>query len=382
MKEQLIIENIRDQFPVTSNLIYFDHAAVAPIHLNSVRAVNEYLEDLLQNGDRNYGEWHKRSETIRQGMATFIGADVDEIAFVKNTSQGISLVAGGLDFQPGDNVVIPDIEFPANVYPWMALKRKGVKVKFVESIRGEIHFERIAEAIDKNTRVVSVSSVEFSSGYKNDLKAIGKLCVDKSHEYGHKIFFCVDAIQSMGAMELNVRDAQVDFLSADGHKWFLTPEGAGIFYCNKKSLDCLFPATVGWKSVDNPLDFSNYNFDLHHSARKFEEGSLNMMGIVALGASLELFNATGITHIQKKILKLTRQALDSMLKKGLTIMGPLEDCYRSGIICFKTSGVIEDDFKYFLENKIQLSLRGGHLRISPHFYNTEEEIAQFCSLLR
>ncbi|MEW5820904.1 MAG: aminotransferase class V-fold PLP-dependent enzyme [Cyanobacteriota bacterium] len=376
------INKIREKFPVTQNLIYFDHAAVAPIHIDSVNAVNEYLSDLIKYGDRHYKNWFNKSEEIRKGMAEFINADADEIAYIKNTSQGISIVANGLDFQSGDNVVLPDIEFPANVYPWMGLEKKGVKVKLVESINGQVPVERIAEAIDINTRVVSVSSVEFSSGYRNDLRSIGSLCISKSEEYGRKIFFNVDAIQSLGALKIDVKDLQIDFLSADGHKWFLTPEGAGIFYCNRKYLNYLFPSSLGWKSVKDPLCFTSINFELHESARKFEEGSLNMMGIVALGASLNLFNSVGMEKIERKILYLTRLALEALKKRGYIIIGSVADSHRSGIISFKAPGAIEDIYKHFIDNNIQLSLRGGNLRISPHFYNTEEEIAKFISLLR
>ena len=375
------IEKIRDFFPVTNNLVYFDHAAVAPIHTESLKAINEYTEDLINNGIRNYKHWFEETERIRKGMADFINADEEEIAFIKNTSQGISIVAGGLEFSPGDNIVIPDIEFPANVYPWLNLQSNNIKVKFVESVDGKIPLERIADAVDKNTRLVSVSSVEFSSGYRNDLNAISRLCKDRSAEYSRKIYFHVDAIQSMGALKIDVKADEIDFMSADGHKWFLTPEGAGIFYCNKNSLSSLHPCSVGWKSVNNPLNFSDINFDLQQTARKFEEGSLNTMGIVALGASLNLFNSVGIETIENKIINLACLATKALEDKGYTVTSPLEDKYRSGIITFKGLYSIEDKHKHFIDNFIQLSLRGGNIRISPHFYNTEEEINKFKALL-
>jgi selenocysteine lyase/cysteine desulfurase len=379
---QNTIESIRTLFPVTRKLIYFDHAAVAPIHLKTVEAVNCFMEDLLSYGDRNYKQWHLKSEEIRSGMAEFIGANPEEIAFIKNTSQGLSLVASGLDFKEGDNVVIPDVEFPANIYPWLNLERKGVNVKFINTSGCEIPINCIEAAIDQNTKIVSISSVEFSTGYRNDLKSISQLCARKSEEYGRKIYLCVDAIQSLGVFKLDVKELGIDFLSADGHKWFLTPEGAGIFYCKESVLPLLHPVSVGWKSVKDPLNFSNIKFDLQDSARKFEEGSLNMAGVIALGASLELFNEFGIENIEKRILNITRRALEALQSRGYKILSPLDDKQRSGIISFEARQNVEEEYKNFIDNNIQISIRDAKLRISPHFYNTEEEVEQFKGLLR
>lgn len=382
MLTQQLLTEIRNKFPVTKNLVYFDHAAVAPISTACSAAINEYLDDLLNFGDKNYSQWFRKSEEIREGMARFINAEADEIAFIKNTSQGLSIVAGGLNFQPGDNVVIPDIEFPANVYPWLNLQKQGVQVRFVHSINGEVPLKTIENQINGNTKIVSVSSVEFSSGYRNNLKAIGNLIRKKSEEFGRKIYFCVDAIQSLGAFKIDVKECHIDFLSADGHKWFLTPEGAGIFYCNRASLNELHPTSIGWKSVNNPLNFSTINFELQPSARKFEEGSLNMMGVIGLGVNLDLFNSITIEVIQDRILYLTRLALEALKEKQYEISSPHTDEYRSGIITFKTFRPVEQEYDYFIQNHIQLAIRGGNLRISPHFYNSEEEINRFKSLLR
>jgi selenocysteine lyase/cysteine desulfurase len=376
------IEVIREQFPVIKNLAYFDHAAVAPVHLRTREALNDYIQDLLLYGDRNYAGWHQKSEEIRKGMAEFIGATSDEIAFIKNTSQGLSLVANGLDLKKGDNVVIPDVEFPANIYPWLNLERKGVKVKFINTNKCDIPLCCVEDAIDENTKVLSISSIEYSTGYRNDLEGISKLLEKKQQQYGHKIYFCVDAIQSLGAFKIDVKKSNIDFLSADGHKWFLTPEGAGIFYCRSENLDKLHPVSVGWKSVRKPLDFSNIKFDLDHSARKFEEGSLNMMGVVALGASLELFNSIGIEKVEENILNITYKAILKLREKDYIITSTVSNKYRSGIICFKPKESIDKEYQNFIDNNVQLSIRDGKLRISPHFYNTEDEIEHFDRLLR
>jgi len=372
----LNINEIRENFPVTKNLIYFDHAAVSPLHKGSKTALEEYTEHFLNLGIRNYEYWYNKSEKIRENFAKFISADKSEIAFIKSTSAGLSILANGINFQEGDNIIIPDIEFPANVYPWLNLEKKGVNVKFLNCEQGIIDLNKLESLIDEKTRVVSVSWVQFSNGYKTDLAKISEICRCKSNIYGRKIYFCVDAIQALGALELNVSKTDIDFFAADGHKWFLSAEGAGFLYCNKNILDEIQPATVGWRSVANPLDFTNINFDLEKSAKKFEEGSINLAGILTLGASLELFNKYGINNIENRILKLSKYACKLLEEKNIELITINKDFCRSGIVSFKTNNV-DADFEKLLKQNIQLSKRGNFLRISPHFYNTEQEIEYF-----
>ncbi|EKE04536.1 MAG: aminotransferase, class V [uncultured bacterium] len=376
----LNIAKIRKNFPTVNNLIYLDHAAVAPIHLQTRNILDKYINHFLNEGIRDYTIWFQKIEQIRKDFAKFIGAQDTEIAFIKNTSAGISILANGIDFQKGDNVIIPDIEFPANVYPWLNLERKGVEVKFLKSENSFINLNQLEELIDQNTRVVSISWVEFVNGFRNDLKSISAICRKKSQEYGRKIYFCVDAIQGLGALKLDLQEIEIDFLAADGHKWFLALEGAGILYCNKKILNEIHPVSVGWKSVKDPLNFTNIDFNLENSAKKFEEGSLNVAGILSLGASLDLFNEYGIENIEDRILHLTNTAISLLQSKNIEIISSLEEPHKSGILSFKTKD-IEKDFQKLLDNRVQFSRRGDFLRISPHFYNTEEELERFSSLL-
>jgi len=374
------IEEIRSDFSVTKNLIYFDHAAVAPLHYQSRKIVDEYLNYFLNFGIKDYSIWAEKIEEIRSKFAEFIGADACELAFIKNTSAGLSAFANGIKFNQGDNVIIPDIEFPSNVYPWMNLERLGVKTKFLRTKEGIVDLNELENLIDSKTRVVSVSWVEFSNGFRNNLAAISEICRIKSKEYGRKIYFCVDVIQGLGAFKLDLKEIEIDFLAADGHKWFLALEGAGILYCNKKILNDIHPVFVGWKSVKNPLNFSDIHFDLQESAAKFEEGSMNVAGILSLGASLELFNRYGIENIEKRILGLTKFAAELLQSQNIEITSILEENNRSGILTFKTEN-IEKDYLKLLANKVQLSKRGDALRISPHFYNTKEEIERFVEIL-
>ena len=374
------VNKIRKNFPVTKNLIYLDHAAVAPLHNGSKAVLEEYTEHFLNQGIKNYTYWYEKTENIRENFAKFIGADSSEIAFIKSTSAGLSVFANGINFKEDDNIIIPDIEFPSNVYPWLNLQKKGVNVKFLNCDNGIIDTCILESLIDEKTRVVSVSWVQFTNGYKADLAQISKICRNKSNQYGRKIYFCVDAIQGLGALKLDVNEIDIDFLAADGHKWFLAAEGAGFLYCNKNILDEIHPATVGWKSVTNPLDFTNIHFDLEKSARKFEEGSMNLPGILTLGASLELFNKYGINNIENKILSLSKCACNLLEKKNIELVTINEDFCRSGIVSFKTKN-INVDFEKLVQQNIQLSKRGEVLRISPHVYNTVQEIENFVDNL-
>ncbi|MEI8389940.1 MAG: aminotransferase class V-fold PLP-dependent enzyme [bacterium] len=374
------VNEIRKNFPVTKNLIYLDHAAVAPLHNASKAVLEEYTEHFLNQGIKNYTYWYEKTEKIRENFAKFIGADPSEIAFIKSTSAGLSIFANGINFKEGDNIIIPEIEFPSNVYPWLNLQKKGVNVKFLNCDNGIIDTCKLESLIDEKTRVVSVSWVQFTNGYKADLAQISKICHNKSNQYGRKIYFCVDAIQGLGALKLEVNEIDIDFLAADGHKWFLAAEGAGFLYCNKNILDEIHPVTVGWKSVINPLDFTNIHFDLEKSAKKFEEGSMNLPGILTLGASLELFNKYGINNIENRILSLSKYACTLLEKKNIELLTINEDFCRSGIISFKTKN-INADFEKLVQQNIQVSKRGNALRISPHVYNTVHEIENFVDNL-
>ena len=381
MKNNLInINEIRENFPVTQNLVYLDHAAVAPLHKGLKIALEAYTEHFLNQGVRNYDYWHEKTEQIRENFAKFIKADKSEIAFIKSTSAGLSMLANGINFQEGENVIIPDIEFPSNIYPWLNLQRKGVNVKFLKCEHGILDLNRLESLIDEKTRVVSVSWVQFTNGYKADLTRISEICRNKSNQFGKKIYFCVDAIQGLGALELDVSKIDIDFLAADGHKWFLAAEGSGFLYCNKNIINDIHPATVGWKSVVNSLDFTNIHFDLEKSAKKFEEGSMNLAGILTLGASLELFNKYGTNNIENRILNLSKYTCKLLEEKNIELVTKNEDFCRSGIISFKTKN-INAAYEKLLKLNVQFSKRGEYLRISPHFYNTKQEIEYFVDNL-
>ena len=372
------MKEIRKNFPVTKNLIYFNHAAVAPLPLSTAARVEEFLKDYTENGCLNYPEWIGVQEETRLLSARLLGAKAEEIALVKNTSTGISMVARGLKWKAGENVIIPEGEFPANAYPWFALKEQGVEVRIVKERERRLHPEDFEALIDEKTRLVSLSWVEFATGFMNNLAAIGEICQRR------KVFYCVDAIQGLGIFEMDVEKYGIDFLAADGHKWLLAPEGIGILYVSNRVRDDLTPVTVGWHSVEDPSNYLPYHFDkLRKDARKYEEGSPNLLGTFALGASLEMLLEAGIGEIGSRILMLTDRLAEGISKRGYEILSPRGEGEKSGILIF-TSGSGERDaalFEHLNKNRIFAAPRGGGIRLSPHFYNSEEEVETFFAVL-
>ena len=368
-------ETYRREFPVTRNYIYLDHAGVAPISLRVKTAIETFLAESAEGGSFHYPAWAERIVEIRRACERLINAGPDEIAFVKSTSHGLSIVAQGLDWKPGDNVLIYEKEFPSNIYPWLNLRSKGVEVRTIPSRDGRILFEDIARLINSRTRLLAISSVQFSNGFRIDLEKVGSLCRD------NQVLLCVDAIQSLGMVPMDVKAFHIDFLSADAHKWLLGPEGIGIFYCSNGLAGRLSPPLIGWKSVRNELAFDRPEFLLKTNCLRFEEGSMNLLGIFGLGAALDLLFEVGIEQIEQRVLDLGDLILREAEKRGYRALTPGARHERGGNI------TVSGDFDparvrdALREKRIMVNARGGGIRVSPHFYNTEEEIIAFFKML-
>ena len=370
-------DNWRAEFPVTENYIYMNHAGVAPLSRRVREAMTAFVEDATVNGAVHADIWAETAEECRVAAANFLNADTAEIAFMKNTTQGILIAANGIDWRAGDNVVTTAVEFPANVYPWWSLKeRYGVETRMVPERNGCIDIADIADAIDARTRAVTISHVEFASGFRNDIQAIGELCRARD------VWFIVDAIQSLGAIEVDVKAAHVDILAADGHKWLLAPEGAAIFYCAAEKLDRLINTNVGWASVVNPRDFLNYNLTQKSDATRFEEGSYNSVGLYGLKAAIALLQEVGIATVAARVLRLTGHLMAGLEAKGYRVVTPKADGSRAGIVIFESPrhapAEIEELLRY---ERIITAARGSGVRVSPHFYNTELEIVRLLEVL-
>ncbi len=366
----------RGQFPVTQKYIYFNHAGVSPLSLRVRKAMHDFLDDASDNGAVNVANWTAAAESCRRSAAQLINADTSEIAFMKNTTQGLIIAANGIDWRQGDNVVTTSVEFPANVYPWWNLKeRYGVEMRMVQEKHGQIFIEDIEAAIDARTRAVTISHVEFASGFRNDIAAIGEICRRKD------IWFVVDAIQSLGVIDLDVRVCNIDILSADGHKWLLAPEGAAIFYCAKEKLDRLINTNVGWASVVNPRDFLNYDFTQKPDATRFEEGSYNTVGLYGLYAAIELLLEVGIASIEARVLNLTQRLIDGLQSKAYRVITPGLESKRSGIVAFESGAYSTTELCNRLQRENVIVAERGGVRVSPHFYNSEAEIDRVLELL-
>ncbi|MFT5366922.1 MAG: cysteine desulfurase/selenocysteine lyase [Candidatus Latescibacterota bacterium] len=370
------IEALRSKFPITQSYIYMNHAAVAPISTPVQRAMNQQLKDVAQHGIVHSDRWENLYRRTRRVAAQLINGKPSEIAFVKNTTEGIQIVANGLKWKRGENVVITDRGFPANVYPWINLKSRGVETRFAPEVEGRIPIETLFNQVDKHTRIISISSVEFATGFRHDINQIGEFCKKNN------ILFFVDAIQSLGALKLDVEKAHIDFLSADAHKWLLGPEGTGIFYCAKKAMRHVTVNNLGWASVINPEDYLSYDPTPLPNAQRFESGTLNTAGIYGLKASLDLIQQLGIENIESRIMILTDQLVAGLQEKGYQVISSRKKGEKSGIISFyHPKQILDDLFLILQENHIICAQRGNGIRLSPHVYNTEEEIDQILNVL-
>ena len=362
------IDNYRKQFPVTEKYIYLDHSGVAPVSLRAVERAKKFLELASGFGTVKYDKFMEDVEIVRSGFAKLINSGRDEIAFVKNTSHGLSLLANGINWEKNDNLIVIDREFPTNLYPWINLTRAGVEVRKISLVNRKLNLKDLENAIDEKTRLLSISSVQYTNGYRADLESIGQL----SRKHG--FYFCVDAIQSLGIVPMDVRHYGIDFLAADGHKWLLSPEGTGIIYCRKEICSRIDPVLLGWKSVVHESDYENIDLSIKDNALKFEEGSFNVMGITALGGSLDLILEIGVDKIFNQIQFLGDIVIDFAKNRNFEINTPLSKEERGGIVSFKCHIDPLLIKERLLNRGIIVNVRDNALRVSPHFYNTAREI--------
>jgi len=347
-----------------------------PICRRAADAVRVYLKHAEENAYLN-GGFYKHADRVRGQIAELINANSDEVTFCKCTSEGLSFVANGLSWNNGDNVVTSNAEFAANMYPWMALRPRGVQVRMVFEEDGRVPLERLMESIDSRTRVVAISSVQFASGYRTDLATLGEYCQNKG------VFLCVDAIQSLGVFPIDVKGMNIDFLAADGHKWLCAPEGAGIFYVRKELQGHLRPTSIGWMSMKEPFNFARYQFEFADSAKRYDSGSYNLAGIYALGGAIELLQEIGIEHASHRLLQLTDRLTEGLRDKGYRVVSSRMPGEASGIVAFFSDVHPPEPIQHHLqaEHRIVIAVRCGRLRASPHVYNTEREIDQLVEAL-
>jgi len=374
---QFSINTIGAEFPIKANRCYFNNASIGALSNPVVAAVNSFLTDVQQNGRNNYPNWCRYADTtVKHRIGRLIGARPGEIAFIKNTTEGLATVANGLRWRGGDNVIIADIEYPSNVYCWMKLASRGVALRWVENRGGRISVEDLASLIDDRTRLISLSAVQFSNGFRQDLAATSELCARRG------VLLNLDGIQWVGALVLDLTRYKVDFLSAGAHKWLLGPIGTGFFYCRSSALDCLDPPTVGYHTVDKGEDHMDYELLYRPDAGRFEEALVNFPGIWGLDAAVGIQLALGPHAIENHILSLNALAAERLRSKGYRIVSPTGEGERSGILSFRHPAVASDEIANRLSQAgVDVAVRGNALRISPSYYNDEQEVGRFIEAL-
>jgi selenocysteine lyase/cysteine desulfurase len=373
----MITEPLIDEFRLNKNLIYLNHAAVSPWPLRTARAVQEFTKENMTVGSANYSRWLKVESNLREQARKLLNApSVNDIALTKNTSEALSIVAYGLDWKEGNNIVIYDQEFPSNRIVWESLSEKGVEIRTAYFNEADTPEDSLFTLVNDQTRLISVSSVQYSTGLRMDLKHIGEFCRMKG------IIFCIDAIQSLGAIQFDVQQAMADFVMADGHKWMLGPEGLAIFYSNPESRDRLKLNQYGWHMIEEMGDFDRRDWDIAESSRRFECGSPNMLGIHALSASLSLLLEAGMAEVEKEVISRTEYLFELIKSKPeLELLTLSEDERYAGIITFRSRNAGNAVmFQFLTDNNIICSVRGGGIRLSPHFYTPYEHLDRVIML--
>lgn len=366
------------EFPLTDELIYLNHAAVAPWPKRTGEAVIKFAEQNTRYGSHFYLDWMKKENELRSQLQILLNApSADDIALVKNTSEALSFVAYGLPWQAGDNIVSSNQEFPSNRLPWESLANQGVEFRQADLASAETPEDALFALVDNNTRLLTISSIQFASGLRMDLERIGEFCKQRD------ILFCIDAIQSLGAVQFDVQAYHADFVMADGHKWMFGPEGLGVFYTTPEARDKLKLTQYGWHMMKDTHNYENKPWEVHPTARRFECGSPNMLSIHALSASLSLLLETGMAAVEALVFEKSDYIKETVAKNDqLSLLSQQQNLLKSGIVTFKHQTITNDDlYQHLQKNSVVCALRGGGIRFSAHFYNTFDEIDRAFAII-
>lgn len=367
----------RKYFPhLARGMIYMNHAATGPMSSLVREILNQFILDKCENKIDDYQGLLIQAEKVRIQLAQLISSSPDRIAFCDNTTNGINLLAQGIQLKKGDRILLNDIEFPANVYPFMNLQKEGIEIDWVKSSNGIVTAEEILREIKPETKIVSISHVQFLSGYRIDLEKIGKVCREKD------IVFSVDAIQGLGAVQFDVSKDNIDFVSCGTQKWMLGLQGLAFIYISKDLQEKLVPRYAGWLGVENAWDLLNYNLKYKGTADGLQTGTVSSIGIYALSASLDLFNKFGWKKIEKEVIVNSKYFMKRLNEIGIEpMLNECADKNLSGIISIKHNEA-QRIFDSLAEKRIFTAVREGVLRVSPHFYNNEDDIDKVVNELR
>lgn len=369
-------QSYRRLFPVTETSVHLNHAGVSPISLRVVDAVREFLDHAARYDGERHKRWEERAEGVRDGFARLIGAQADEIAFVKNTSEGLSLIAAGIDWRDGDNVVAIDGEYPSNVYPWWSLRRFGVATRMIGKTPAAVTVDDVAALVDARTRVVALSLVDWNSGGRAQLAPIGAFCRERG------ILFVVDGIQGVGAVPVDVEAEGIDCMAVGGHKWLLAPEGLGCLYVSRRVVGSIVSVLHGWKSVTNAEVYLPYHFEPRPDAAKFEPGTPSVLSAIGLGAAIDLLHEIGPAAITARLHALGDYVADGLRALGAEILSPWEPERRSGFLVFRLGDDAEKLAAGLRQEGFVVRARGGGVRVAPHFYIDEEDLNRLVATVR
>ena len=369
---------VRALFPITERYIYFNHAAVSPPPITTVRAIEAQLDDVQKNGSTNFRSWLAVKQRTRELLAGLLGARPEQVAFVRNTSDALSTVANGLDWRAGDNIVTFSREFPSNIYPWLRIRDAfGVEVRMCEERDGRIDPDEFESLIDKDTRIVAISHVQYASGFRTDLKRLGGVARQ------HDALFVVDAIQALGVIPTDVASELIDIAAGASHKWLLGPEGVGYLYLSDRARDRIQPTLVGWTSVPDPDDYFNFDQGWNRGTLAWETGTGPTALIHGLKESLELLTNHGAQNIANYLEELTDYLCERLKEKNYEVVSSRATEEKSQIVCVRHSDGMSAMalYAHLMSRSIVTAPRGDRLRISPHLYNTSHEVDEFIEAL-
>lgn len=371
-------QSVRSHFPITQEYLFFDLANKCALPRFATGVIQEYAtKQERHSGDKD--EWFRTIEEARGRFARLVNARSDEIALLKNTSEGLNIAANGIPFKAGDNVVVNLSEHPNNIYCWLNLQRRGIEVRWAPAPDGEVTVDALAATADDRTRALAIAMVTYAPGNRNDVKALAAFCRARG------IYTVVDAVQAVGTLDVDVADLGVDMLATSGHKALFVPHGVGLFYCRRDLLDAIAPLYVARTSVVKPVsvehDTAEYALTLAPSAARYEIGNNNYLGITVLNESLRFLLDIGMPTIERRMLELSGYLTERLLATGFDVLSPREERRRSAIVCVR----LDDPARvhaWLLARKVITTCRRDSLRLSLGIYNTEAEIDTFIDLLK
>ncbi len=363
-------DSFRSLFPITERYIYLNHASVSPVSSLTRDGMVGVLDGVMSHGPRIWEDLERIHSTARAQAARLVNGQSHQIAFLRNTSEALSTIANGISWQAGDNIVSTSVEFPANLYPWLRVAAAhSVELRLQSPQDGRIDTDDLLRLIDERTRVVTVSWVQFATGQKLDIRRIGRYC------RAREILFVVDAVQGLGALQMDVEEDCIDAFAASGHKFLLGPKGISLLYMSDGAMERVHPTVIGWTAVEKYDDYLRHELNFRKGAVRFEGGALNTVGICGLGEALDLFLKAGPSRIERHLLSLNNYLTQALEDRGYRVVSPQSEGDASAIVvCRHDCHSAEEICAHLDSRNIITSARLGRLRIAPHFYNTQADV--------